>query len=147
MDFASFGVGSKSSMRRKVGLTRSWYWGTADHLAIECMHIMCLSELGELTTSPSCRLWVNRQRPNQRHPEFRPSPCPIPPRHLPRTLRTPIQTNHTANTHRTITIQPTLIIQLPRGPLVLVPARRKEVGVLVELLPLGHLLTQVDLDL
>ena len=147
MDFASFGVGSKSSMRRKVGLTRSWYWGTADHLAIECMHIMCFGELGELTTSPSCRLWVNRQRLNQRHPESRPFPCPIPLKRLLRILQTPIQTNHTANTHRTIVIQPTLIILRPRGPLVLVPARRKEVGVLVELLHLGHLLILVDMDL
>jgi hypothetical protein len=147
MDFASFGVGSKSSMRRKVGLWLSWYWGSADYLAIQCMHTMCSGGPGELTFSPSCRLWVNRQRPNQQHPESRPSQCPIPPRLLPRILQTPIQTNHTANTHQTIVIQPTLITLLPRGPLVSVPARRKEVGVLVELLPLGHLLTLVDMDL
>jgi hypothetical protein len=147
MDFASFGVGSKSSMRRKVGLWLSWYWDSADYLAIQCMHTTCPGRIEELTFSPCCRLWVNRQRPNQQHPESRPSPCPIPLKPPPRTLRTLIQTNHTANTHQTIVIQPILITPLPRGPLVSVPARRKEVGVLAELLHLGHLPILVDMDL
>jgi len=146
MDFGSFGIGSKSSMKRKVctsPMNEICANSTSNRMCVYMIHSWSV-----LTSSPSSKLWANRRLPNQRLPVSLQYPCLTLPKHPTRIHPIHIRTNLTAGSTLLTIITPiTLTTPTRQGRQVRVSTLRKEGGVSVELPPLVHLVTLVDRDL